>query len=54
MVFEVQGKTDNFVRLQKDGKGIEFLGFSFLYFFEAFSFVTFKNSLFYLLFVIFL
>lgn len=26
MVFEVQGKTDNYVRLVKDGKGIEFLG----------------------------
>ena len=26
MVFEVQGKTDNYVRLVRDGKGIEFLG----------------------------
>ena len=26
MIFEVQGKTDNYVRLQKDGIGIKFLG----------------------------
>jgi hypothetical protein len=26
MVFEVQGKTDNYVQLQKDGNGVEFLG----------------------------
>eukprot|EP00094_Tigriopus_californicus_P006421 TCALIF_06184-PA protein Name:"Similar to GLRB Glycine receptor subunit beta (Homo sapiens)" AED:0.20 eAED:0.20 QI:0/1/0.66/1/1/1/6/0/430 len=26
MIFEVQGKTDDYVRLVKDGKGIEFLG----------------------------
>ena len=26
MIFEVQGKTDNYVRLEKDGKGIKFLG----------------------------
>ena len=26
MIFEVQGKTDNYVRLKKDGIGIKFLG----------------------------
>ena len=26
MIFEVQGKTDNYVQLEKDGKGIKFLG----------------------------
>ena len=26
MIFEVQGKTDNYVRLEKDGTGIKFLG----------------------------
>ena len=26
MIFEVQGKTDNYVRLKKDGTGIKFLG----------------------------
>ena len=26
MVFEVQGKTEQYVRLEQDGKGIEFLG----------------------------
>ena len=26
MIFEVQGKTDKYVRLEKDGKGIKFLG----------------------------
>ena len=25
MVFEVQGKTDKYIRLEKDGKGVEFL-----------------------------
>lgn len=25
MVFEVQGKTDNYVKLVKDGQGVEFL-----------------------------
>ena len=26
MVFEVQGKTDQYIMLQKDGYGVEFLG----------------------------
>ncbi len=26
MVFSVQGKTDNYVKLEPDGAGIEFLG----------------------------
>ena len=26
MVFQVQGKTDNYVRLKIDGKGISFMG----------------------------
>lgn len=26
MIFSVQGKTDNYVRLERDGPGIEFLG----------------------------
>jgi hypothetical protein len=26
MIFEMQGKTDNYVRFVKDGEGIEFLG----------------------------
>ena len=26
MIFEVQGKTDNYVQFEKDGKGIKFLG----------------------------
>ena len=26
MVFEVQGKTDKYVKLVKDGEGVEFLG----------------------------
>ena len=26
MVFAIQGKTENYVRLEKDGLGIEFLG----------------------------
>ena len=26
LVFEVQGKTENYVRLKKDGHGIKFLG----------------------------
>ena len=26
MIFEVQGKTDDYVKLEKDGAGIEFLG----------------------------
>ena len=26
MEFEVQGKTDDYVRLERDGQGIEFLG----------------------------
>ncbi len=26
MEFQVQSKTENYVKLQKDGKGIEFLG----------------------------
>ncbi len=25
MIFEVQGKTDNYIRLAKDGNGVEFL-----------------------------
>ena len=29
MVFEVQGMTDSFVRLERDNSGIEFLGKSF-------------------------
>ena len=29
MVFSVQGKTDNYVKLMKDGGGIEFLGIKF-------------------------
>ena len=26
MIFEVQGKTDNYVRIEQDAMGIEFLG----------------------------
>ena len=26
MIFEVQGKTDDYVKIEKDGSGIEFLG----------------------------
>ncbi len=26
MVFSIEGKTENYVKLQKDGNGIEFLG----------------------------
>ncbi len=26
MVFEVQGKTDNYVQLAQDGQGVKFLG----------------------------
>ena len=26
MVFEVQGKTEKYVKLMKDGDGVEFLG----------------------------
>ena len=29
LVFEVQGKTENYVRLKKDGHGIKFLGNNF-------------------------
>ena len=29
MIFEVQGKTDTYVRLAKDGIGIKFLGKNF-------------------------
>ena len=29
MIFEVQGKTDDYVRLAKDGTGIKFLGKDF-------------------------
>ena len=29
MIFEVQGKTDDYVRLAKDGDGIKFLGKNF-------------------------
>ncbi len=29
MEFQVQGKTDDYVRLQKDGVGIEFLGLKY-------------------------
>ena len=30
MIFEVQGKTDNYVRLKRDGTGIKFLGNNYL------------------------